>query len=200
MNLKIAILSFSLVIPVLINAQFNRDVKVNIHVGTNFNWFESEFQDIYKNSFSPEIGFFLQKRKFSIGASFDYFHSTAREDEYRSYVYTQVNREPTIVPQSVRYEALNVLTGSFNMQYRLLDRKISPILAIEFAGSDGLYSVDDYDTEINVFYVVPKVGLMYELNERYSLVIGSGRSFLNIGGIGLEYQLWKSFLRLNYEL
>jgi len=172
-------------------------------LGASYTWMESELQDIYSNGITPEIGFSFKSNKFISTGSLGYFHSKSRQKTYSSYGIRPIDLvggDPVVVPISVEYGPLDILSLSLEVQYNFLEKKLTPFASIELGAFEGNYTVNEAPVDVLVLFVLPKAGIQYNLNEKINLIVGTGKTIYTYTEFVADFKIWKPFLRLNYRI
>jgi hypothetical protein len=166
---------------------------------------------VYGQIFKPTVGFeiFYSDNdiddRFKVSFLLGYYSFPARHDTFLTYA-TGSGGAANFLPGFNIWKNYKVISPGGNMEFKILDKNFSPIVGLDVYFYIISYQYQNYivtlineqeTNSIGAVAVLPKVGVSYELNKKFLIMGGLGKSF----GYQSDYitqSYWKVFLKLGY--
>jgi len=167
----------------------------------------------YGYVFKPTLGLEFNKEfseredNFRLGLSVGVFHLATRMDTFPTYA-IMYSSSTTLLPGYEIYKNYFSIPVGLNIEWKLGKKKLSPIIGTDVYLHFIFYKHWHFTTNLAEEYdsggtfsigLVPRVGVLYKINEKYSLSMGIGKCMsINEERSILSY--WKIFCKLHYYI
>lgn len=198
---------YLLLITMLLFFSLNYQAQVNLSIGRVMP--KAEFGKVFKPTTLIEVGYFItdEDERFRAGVSIGFMKLSATRDTFNTWGYVSSSSFTGVTSGYEVYSNYYSIPISFKFDYRIYDKKLSPVVGIDIYAFLNSYEyrsvtdriIDESSTEANTHlgYQI-RAGANYKINDNLNLDLGLGRTATLEQGDG-TFKFWKTFLAFNYN-